>query len=641
MKFKTLSIENFMAVGKESLSLDNRGLILIQGENRDDTSQNSNGAGKSTIVDALCWALYGQTARGESGDSIVNRTAGKDCCVSITVEDGSDEYEIKRHRKYTKKKNVLEVIKNGKEDLTKGTDKLTQELVTQIMGCSYDVFRSSVYAGQDAQIDLPAMTDKFLKQVVEEAAGIDRLQNAHELAKQKLSDKTKAYDAIERERFAEEMTISESDFHLEQAEKKVKEAEEKREEEIKKFEFRIESKKKKAAVLIKEIKAVDHVALQAEYDTIVNRVADTSWQKKRELLRDKERSTGKALSDKQHELKSIKAELAKAKGKITNSESLIGEPCGECGKPYTAEDMKDVIAVAKKQIAEHLPKAKAMTVEVETLAKALQETIDELSAHESSVTVTDEEKARRDAIKAQLDSYQKSLADAKQIKRDIEDDINALEATKTAKNEHEDTLKTIKERVAKAKESMGTLQTKLDELTKGIRVAEGVVEVYSNTGVRAHILDTVTPYLNARTADYLSQLSDGNLEAIWTTLSSTSKGELREKFNIAVTSKTGGDKYNLLSGGEKRKVRLATNMALQDLVSSRASKPLDLYIGDEIDHALDVSGLERLMALLEAKAKTQGTVLVVSHNELSDWIRDSLTIVKEGGFSRFETSGAA
>lgn len=641
MKFKTLSIENFMAVGKESLSLDNRGLILIQGENKDDTSQNSNGAGKSTIVDALCWALYGQTARGESGDSIVNRTAGKNCCVSIVVEDGEDEYEIKRHRKYTKKKNILEVIKNGKEDLTKGTDKLTQELVTQIMGCSYDVFRSSVYAGQDAQIDLPAMTDKFLKQVVEEAAGIDRLQNAHELAKKKRDEKVKAFDAVERERFAEEMTINESDFHLEQAEKKVKEFEEKREDEVKKFEFRIDSKKKKAAALIKEIKAVDHVALQAEYETIVNRVADTEWQKKREGLRIAERQAETSLRDKQHELKSLKAELAKAKSKITNSEALVGTPCDECGKPHTAEDMKDVIVAAKKQIAEQLPKAKAMTVEVETLSKTLQDATDALSAHEASVTVTDEEKARRDALKAQLESYQKSLSEAKSIKSEIEADINSMNETKAAKNEHEDTLKKIKERVSDAKKSMAELQTKLDTLTKGIRVAEGVVEVYSNTGVRAHILDTVTPYLNARTADYLSQLSDGNLEAIWTTLSSTSKGELREKFNIAVSSKTGGEKYNLLSGGEKRKVRLATNMALQDLVSSRASKPLDLYIGDEIDHALDVSGLERLMALLEAKAKTQGTVLVVSHNELSDWIRDSLTIVKEGGYSRFETAGAA
>ena len=212
MKFKTLSIENFMAVGKESLSLDNRGLILIQGENRDDTSQNSNGAGKSTIVDALCWAIYGQTARGESGDGVINRTAGKDCRVSIEIADGSDSYTITRHRKFTKKKNVLEVVKNEKTDLTKGTDKLTQELVNQVMGCSYDVFRSSVYAGQDAQIDLPAMTDKFLKQVVEEAAGIDRLQNAHELAKARRAEKKAAADAIERERFAEEMVVSESAF---------------------------------------------------------------------------------------------------------------------------------------------------------------------------------------------------------------------------------------------------------------------------------------------------------------------------------------------------------------------------------------------------------------------------------------------
>ncbi|TOJ96769.1 chromosome segregation protein SMC, partial [Vibrio parahaemolyticus] len=70
---------------------------------------------------------------------------------------------------------------------------------------------------------------------------------------------------------------------------------------------------------------------------------------------------------------------------------------------------------------------------------------------------------------------------------------------------------------------------------------------------------------------------------------------------------------------EKRKVRLATALALQDLVSSRASKPIELWIGDEIDDAVDVSGLERLMTVLEEKAKEKGTVLIVSHNQLSDW----------------------
>lgn len=75
-------------------------------------------------------------------------------------------------------------------------------------------------------------------------------------------------------------------------------------------------------------------------------------------------------------------------------------------------------------------------------------------------------------------------------------------------------------------------------------------------------------------------------------------------------------------------------MALQDLVASRANKPIELFVADEIDHALDASGLERLMAILEEKARTKGTVLTISHNSLSDWIRQVVTIKKEGGYSR-------
>ncbi|UUZ75419.1 ATP-binding protein [Polaromonas sp. P1(28)-13] len=77
MDILSLDIQNCLTIGSASLELDNRGLLLIQGENRDDTSAKSNGAGKSSIVDALCWCLYGETARGVSGDLIVNDTAKK------------------------------------------------------------------------------------------------------------------------------------------------------------------------------------------------------------------------------------------------------------------------------------------------------------------------------------------------------------------------------------------------------------------------------------------------------------------------------------------------------------------------------------------------------------------------------------
>ena len=147
----------------------------------------------------------------------------------------------------------------------------------------------------------------------------------------------------------------------------------------------------------------------------------------------------------------------------------------------------------------------------------------------------------------------------------------------------------------------------------------------------------MTPFLNERTAHYVGALSDGNLEATWNTLTENNKGELKEKFSIAVTkygAKSGS--FQRLSGGEKRKVRLATMLALQDLVASRATKPIGLWVGDEIDTALDGAGLERLMGLLEMKARERGTVLIVSHHDLKDWVRDTVTVTMKDKVAKVE-----
>ncbi|MCY1303060.1 hypothetical protein D9M70_527490 [compost metagenome] len=171
-------------------------------------------------------------------------------------------------------------------------------------------------------------------------------------------------------------------------------------------------------------------------------------------------------------------------------------------------------------------------------------------------------------------------------------------------------------------------EAELGEIAAQCALLADAVKVFSPAGVRAHILDTVTPYLNERTSEYLGVLTDGDTQATWSTLQSGAKGALKEKFNIAVQSGTGGSSFGLLSGGEKRKVRLACAMALQDMVASRATKPINIFVADEIDHALDEAGLERLMGILNTKAKERGTVLVVSHNSLADWIDQAITVTK-------------
>ncbi|CHM11360.1 chromosome segregation protein [Salmonella enterica subsp. enterica serovar Typhi] len=192
-------------------------------------------------------------------------------------------------------------------------------------------------------------------------------------------------------------------------------------------------------------------------------------------------------------------------------------------------------------------------------------------------------------------------------------------------------IKRHEDNLAANKSNHAVLKKELKSIQEQALLLEKARQVYSPAGVRSHILTSVTPFLNIRTAEYLNTLSDGNIVAEWSTMETTKKGEYRDKFNISVT-KTGSSKsFQTLSGGEKRKVRIACSLVLQDLVASRASKNIELFIGDEIDDALDTAGLERLMGILEAKARERGTVMIISHKEMKSWFRETITVeVKEG-----------
>ena len=187
MDILSLSGNNFLSLKDFYIELDNRGLLLIQGENKSDTSADSNGAGKSSIPDSLSWACYGITARGLTGDAIVNNTAKKDTDVKVVLKDGGTRYRIERYRKHSVHKNqvfVFQIDHTGAEvDLSKGTDKETQLVINGILGATADVFNAAIYAGQEKMPDLPGMTDKNLKVLLEESAGTEELTECYAVAR--------------------------------------------------------------------------------------------------------------------------------------------------------------------------------------------------------------------------------------------------------------------------------------------------------------------------------------------------------------------------------------------------------------------------------------------------------------------------
>jgi DNA repair exonuclease SbcCD ATPase subunit len=645
MDFLKLRAVNFLTLGDSGdLTLKDRGLILIQGVNKDDTSTVSNGAGKSSIADALCWALFGTTARGESGDSIINEKAKKGTYVSAILQDGESIYEIRRHRKDKQFKNATTITlwnpadqyHNGAvgERIEKGTEKEIQNQITEIVGCNYEVFKSAIYAGQEDMPDLPKMTDKPLKMLIEKASGIERLESAYTIACRKRDDAVAAVDGSTKQIGSLEAHIVNWKVSLAQAETKHAEFETSR---PVTQQYWLKEAGEVADALRKNFdtyKSLNEAALVAERDKLQAVLTDhNQFTVQRNELIKAESAAATAHRVRLNDFERVRKQAMDASEALKNAPAAMAKPCTECGKPHTAEELDEFVAHTRKRVMGLAVDAGVIQSEVTDLqnkAAAASKAVEDFTGTIPDVSATSARLAQVSQVLtrcAQLKHHiQRQKADHDRLKADADKALTAL-------NPHQSAIDMGREQLVKIEEQIASIKKGAEELIKAVEIAESVVKVFSPGGVRAQILDTVTPFLNDQTSDYLSALSDGNISAVWSTLATTTKGELREKFNIEVENATGAKTFGGLSGGEKRKVRLATMLALQDLVASRATKPIGMWMGDEIDDALDGAGLERLMTVLEQKAREKGTVLIISHESLSDWCDQIATVTKEGGQS--------
>jgi DNA repair exonuclease SbcCD ATPase subunit len=647
MKFLNLRICNFLTIGDSGdLSLSDKGLVLIQGFNADDTSAVSNGAGKSSIPDALCWALYGETARGESGDSVVNNKAKKNCMVRVTLQDGESIYEITRYRKHKDFKNSARVFMWNPAsgypasvgvDISRATEKDTQLQIDEIMGCRGDVFSAAIYAGQEKMPDLPRLTDKQLKMLIEQAAGVERLERAYTIAKDKEA-------SVAREHAAEVSKLNGFNLRIEGA----KATFHTQGEAFKAFENQRPTlqvhHRHEAGMVAASMKAA-HTALlaigEAPLKTELDGYQAQLSQHSASVVacnagRAAKNAADMAVNTAQHEQGAVVKVITGLKAQLGALADSVGKPCPECGKPMTQAEIEESV----NRLNEKMGAEKANLIAVIEKVRVKQEEaavaaskIAELEAAIPDVSVISARIAEINAALLKANQYRSQLL---LLKKDYDKFNAAADEALKAPNPHQSGVEVAAKQIREIEADIAATGVKITALEAALGVATAVSQVFSPAGVRAHILDTVTPFLNERTAEYLNALSDGNMSAIWSTLSTTKAGELREKFNIEVDNGKGGSSFGLISGGEKRKVRLACMLALQDLVSARATKSIDLWIGDEIDDAMDSAGLERLMTILECKARERGTVLVISHNELRDWVDQTVTVTKEGGVSRIE-----
>lgn len=525
MKFLKMTVENFMRIAEAEVELNDRGLILIQGKNTDDTSANSNGSGKSTLMNALCWGIYGETANGLKADDVLSTGHEKNCRVSVTIEDEGKRYAIMRHRAHATNKNRL-LVSCEDGDLTKGTDKLTQEFIEKLIGASKEVFLASIYASQENMPDLPGMTDKNLKAIVEEAAGVDRLTHSYDIARDRHNAKL-----AERDGVAGKITVADRAFisALETSEETVMSADEW--ERARKA--RIDDAKKavnEAEVSLTEIEFANAdcpslESIDAKIAGIRTSISGVTEHDKK--ISDMTTAIAKARAGhgvKRSEIDRLKLQAKNAMEQAAGVSEKVGSPCTECGKPYCEADL----ATVKKG---HTDKARADMVKItETLLPEITVIDEQLTKAEA---VLESLKAARPNVDAEMDKVatlqrqrmflEKSLTAEDTARTALTKARELLTAIESEKNPFTSLIEKTKAEAALLKDDLKTLRVTKEKLDGESDLLEQARKVFSPAGVRSHILSNVTPYLNAKTAEYLNTLSDGSITAVWSTMELTKK----------------------------------------------------------------------------------------------------------------------
>jgi len=186
VRIKSVKAENFLSYRKLDFEIGT-GITAIVGENRDNPGSRSNGAGKTGFIDAISWALFGETTRGLSGDDVINDALKKGTRGEVEFSDGT---KVIRYRKYPKLKNSVVIIRNGEESQFDRM-KDAQDQIELLLGVDWLAFRQSVLFGQDA-VRFLGLPDAEKKAVIERILGVSAFDQAAELARKEVREQISA-----------------------------------------------------------------------------------------------------------------------------------------------------------------------------------------------------------------------------------------------------------------------------------------------------------------------------------------------------------------------------------------------------------------------------------------------------------------
>jgi DNA repair exonuclease SbcCD ATPase subunit len=570
--FQELKIKNFLSVGEEQVVVKFiKGLHIITGINRDKEDRR-NGVGKSTIADALYFAIFGSTLRDIKKDFISNNLTDGTCEVQLSFNvnstRGNDDFTIVRSLNPSK----LHIFKNG-IDKTRDSIANTTEYIEAVLSSSPEVFQNCVIMTLNNTLPFMAKSKidkrKFIEQVFNLQIFSEMLSKLREE-----HNEVKRSNDIELTKHNE--VTSSIQMYERQKEGKIKE----QANQIASITNKITNYELEIQKLSKEVEVNQNIDITGKTLKIetVEKAYDTAQDVIKEFI-------------------VLVADLnSEAKQKI-NQISKIGtaeDVCPTCLRPIETTD-RDFFDSEKKRIRKEVDNIVAKIAEYNKESAIMKDKSDKLKTHISE-------------LNRELNALKVKIENNKNISKRITELKDTIEALKQALTQASGQDNSINDIIDKAKVRLEVIGAEIDKLKKSLNLLDVVKFVVSEEGVKSYIVKKILQSFNSKLAYYLKKL-DSNSICIFD-----------EYFDEEILNEKGKVcSYNNFSGAERKAIDLACLFSFMDMRKSQGDVHYNISIYDELfDSSLDERGVELVLEILKERSdKFNEGIFIISHRKES------------------------
>lgn len=564
--FKLIRYKNILSTGNYwiEIKLDNNQNTLIVG---------NNGSGKSTMLDALCFALFGKAFRNINKPNLLNSINQKDCVVEVEFDTNNKSYKICRGIK----PNIFEIYQDGILLNQDAALKDYQDILEKsILKLNYKSFTQIVILGSASFTPFMQLSAADRRSIIEDLLDIEIFSTMNNIVKDKISNNK---DLITNKKY--EIELTEQKYKLEK--QHIDELKQNDENKIKENEQEISNNQ----IIIENLNS-ENSKLLTEVTTLQTSTVD-------------------------------KLQIEEKIKKVTKLESQIENNLSKIKKDIHFFEHNDNCPTCKQSIELHFKKN-----ELESLNEKQIQSDDGLKKIESVLLEEQKKLNQISEIQKKIQSLQlkistnnTSILEINKFINKIQKDIELLKNKKTTTNREHQTLEELNNNLLK-------FQDELKELLEQKSYFEVASNLLKDTGIKTNIVRQYLPIINKLINKYLTSLDffvNFNFDE---SFKETIKSRHRDDFT-----------YNNFSEGEKQKIDMSLMLTWRAIAKMKNSSNTNLLILDEIfDSSLDANGTDYLMQILQMLENVN--LFVISHkgDVLQDKFGNVIRFEKIKNFSK-------